>query len=398
MSKFSLEKRPGAKVGVDAADYLRVADALGVLPSRILAASAVESAGAGFLPDGRPKILFEGHLFHKFTKGKYSKSHPTISYPRWVKTHYKGGAKEYTRLAAALELDQEAALRATSFSRFQIIGDNYRLAGYKSVEEYVEAMFEDEDNSLEAFANFIKNTGLLVALRAGDWKTFARGYNGAGYRRNRYDEKLANADRKFGYANKTPRLPSSSLKKEANLVFPCAEAPNSSSALCPGTSLDDRFLSKKETSDPLLQTDSAAAESAAQNPSDPSATSSATASNSKNPSASSTEVSVPADEDGAEKSKPLIDTVFAPLQNIKNKLADLGCDIAAHLPRVAAAAKFVWRFLAAGLGASFLGLPVYAWLSITTLVVLIWYFRKPISRYAEQILRLRTPKPGSAAD
>jgi len=44
-------------------DYSRAADLLGVDVATIRAVCDVETSGSGFLPDGRPKILFEGHVF-----------------------------------------------------------------------------------------------------------------------------------------------------------------------------------------------------------------------------------------------------------------------------------------------------------------------------------------------
>ena len=58
----------------------------------------VESRG-GFLPDKRPKILFERHYFSRLTKRKFDGSHPLVSNPKWG--GYKGGAAEYDRLGAA---------------------------------------------------------------------------------------------------------------------------------------------------------------------------------------------------------------------------------------------------------------------------------------------------------
>ena len=44
----------------------------------IKAVASVESLGSPFLSNGQPKILFEAHIFHRLTKGKYSKTHPNI--------------------------------------------------------------------------------------------------------------------------------------------------------------------------------------------------------------------------------------------------------------------------------------------------------------------------------
>ena len=47
----------------------------------IKAVTEVESRGNGFLPDDQPVILFERHIFSRYTKGKYDKDYPDISNP-----------------------------------------------------------------------------------------------------------------------------------------------------------------------------------------------------------------------------------------------------------------------------------------------------------------------------
>lgn len=164
---------------------------LGCDLAAIHAVADVESAGSGFLPSMRPKILVEGHLFHKFSGGKYDKSHPTISYPNWTKQFYIGGEGEYKRLNEALALDPKAAMMATSWGRFQILGMNFELAGYASVDDFVTAMRASEDDHLRAFVNFVKAKRLDVALQKRQWADFARGYNGAAYKKNNYHTRLA---------------------------------------------------------------------------------------------------------------------------------------------------------------------------------------------------------------
>ena len=46
---------------------------------------------------------------------------------------------------------------------------------------------------LRAFLAFVKSEGLVDALQERDWVRFAKRYNGADYRRNRYDTGLAAA-------------------------------------------------------------------------------------------------------------------------------------------------------------------------------------------------------------
>lgn len=238
---FSLLPRPTRKTGIDLSDYCHAADTIGCSVSMVRAVDAVESAGRGFLPSGRPKILFEGYLFHKFTGGRFDRTNPSISYPVWTKVHYRGGEAEYERLEQAYKLDPRAALRATSWSRFQILGDNYAMCGFTSVEAFVEAMFLDEDNSLEAFVLYIMHRGLRDAMRRKDADAVAYGYNGKSYRRNNYGVKIANADREFAKIKIDCRALTSTAPTPIEAVFPadCHQ-------VCVGlnnTSLDDRYTS-----------------------------------------------------------------------------------------------------------------------------------------------------------
>jgi hypothetical protein len=171
-------------------DYQRAAALLGVEEVAIRAVVSVEAAGSGFLPDGRPKILFERHLFWSFTPLPVSQSRPDLSNP--MPGGYRGGAAEWDRLNDAIKFDRTAALRATSWGLGQVLGNNYSVAGYDDVEAFVRAMFESEGKQLNAMMSFIKGNGLDIALQRHDWARFAAGYNGiAGV--GVYDIKLAEA-------------------------------------------------------------------------------------------------------------------------------------------------------------------------------------------------------------
>ncbi len=141
----------------------------------------VESGGGGFLPDGRPKILFEAHAFHNATGGRWDRTNPNISSPAWDRSLYgAGGAHQYDRLAEAIALDRNAALQSASWGRFQVMGNNYAAAGFANAEAFVQAMCDREAAHLGAFIGFCRKNGLVEALQARDWTTFARGYNGPG--------------------------------------------------------------------------------------------------------------------------------------------------------------------------------------------------------------------------
>ncbi|NCP67612.1 DUF3380 domain-containing protein [bacterium] len=86
---------------------------------------------------------------------------------------------------------------ATSYGAFQIMGFNHEVAGFDSPQSMIDAMATPQ-GQLQAFAGFIEsNPRIHNALRSHDWATFAHGYNGAGYRANRYDEKMAEAYSQF---------------------------------------------------------------------------------------------------------------------------------------------------------------------------------------------------------
>lgn len=188
----------GAGAGLTEADFQRAAKALNCEVACIKAVSEVESAGGGFYPvSKRPKILFEAHHFSKQTGHRYDASHPDISSPRWNRALYKKGEAEYERLEKAMKLDRAAALKSASWGRFQLMGFNYELAGFASVDDFVTAMFESEGRQLDAFVNFLKNCNLDRCLREKRWADFAKGYNGPNYAQNRYDAKLRAAYEKY---------------------------------------------------------------------------------------------------------------------------------------------------------------------------------------------------------
>jgi hypothetical protein len=168
----------------------------------VKAVNEVESSGTGFLKDGRPKILFEGHIFWKqllkkaIDPKKKQKGNEDILFPVWDKTKYKGKEAEYIRLEKAKKIDESCALESASYGAFQIMGYHFKRCGFNSVQEFVAAQLSEEQQ-LAAFICFIKDQHLDVNLRHLDWAGFALGYNGKGYHMNQYDTKLMNAYKKF---------------------------------------------------------------------------------------------------------------------------------------------------------------------------------------------------------
>lgn len=185
-------------------DFIRASKNLGVSVAAIKAVLEVESGRlGGFLSNGDPVILFEGHIFWSRLKKKginpekYVKGNEDILYPKWTTSYYLGGDKEYNRLNKAIKIEPESALSSASWGLFQIMGFNYKACGYDNVFDYVEDMKKSEGKQLDAFVSFIKSNGWDKYLKNLDWDGFASKYNGPKYKDGKYDEKLKNAYKKY---------------------------------------------------------------------------------------------------------------------------------------------------------------------------------------------------------
>jgi len=188
--RFRNQGRPLNDEGMD-----HICSTLGVSESEVWAVLAVETHGFGFLKDRRPQILFERHIFHKLTKGTHDTGHEDISNAK--PGGYVGGVGEFPRLEKAMKLNRESALQSVSWGIGQVMGFNYKVAGFDSIDAMVADMVKDENLQLRAMANFIKGNGLAGALQRKNWVSFARGYNGADFKKNDYDMRLSAAHAKY---------------------------------------------------------------------------------------------------------------------------------------------------------------------------------------------------------
>lgn len=174
-------------------DFERAAAAIGCEVATVKAVCIVEAPNGGFLPDGRPTILFERHIFSRRTMGVYDSGNSDIS--NRSPGGYKGGAAEHDRLARAAILERDAALESASWGKFQIMGFNHAAAGHPTLQGFVNAMYHSEGRQMDAFVAFILHEGLADEMREHRWTAFARRFNGPGYAANRYDIRLAAAYR-----------------------------------------------------------------------------------------------------------------------------------------------------------------------------------------------------------
>ncbi|KIQ97404.1 N-acetylmuramidase domain-containing protein [Lysobacter sp. A03] len=210
------------------ADYQRAASTLGVDVATVRAVADVESSGGGFLADGRPKILFERHIFARETGGRFNGSHPGISGSPGG--YGASGANQHARFEQAFKLDPAAAMKSASWGEFQIMGFNHKMVGYDSVGKFVDAMRSSAGSQLDAFVSFIESAGLKGKLQNRDWAGFARGYNGPGYAKNNYDGKMAAAYAKYAGSNPPPVASGGANTKPAATSAPSASASATSAA------------------------------------------------------------------------------------------------------------------------------------------------------------------------
>ncbi len=181
---------PSTPSTLSEADYQNAAQTIGCEVAAVKAVAAVESRGNGFLPSGRPKILFQSHVFSKHTKHKYDPLFPDISTRHQNAALYRGGEHEYSRLLKAMLLDRSAALMSASWGKFQIVGQGFQEAGSPDIESFVSSMSKSEGAQLEAFCKFVRSKKLVAALKDHDWAGFARSYNGKEFWKKHYDQRI----------------------------------------------------------------------------------------------------------------------------------------------------------------------------------------------------------------
>jgi len=205
---------------------------IGCEPAVLRAVIAVEAGASGFDGKGRPKALFEPHIFYRLLSGEKRQSaiDAGLAYPKWGSRPYPKDS--YPRIIAACRIDEECALQATSWGLPQILGQNHKAAGYRNATEMVGALSVGEDVQLAAMARFIVASKLDVALQRKDWVAFAKGYNGPSYATHGYHSRLAKAYEHFRGMGPGP-LPESLTPdaKNSNQASDLAKAAKRSAAV-----------------------------------------------------------------------------------------------------------------------------------------------------------------------
>jgi hypothetical protein len=179
-----------------AADIRLAAVDLGIDYCALVAVIDVESGGSGFNADGSVKIQFEGHVFWSKLEERGIDPRPhmpgngDILYRRFTSRYVLGQKAEYDQFRRAAQFNEEAAMLATSWGMFQVMGFNHKVCGFDTVQAFVEAQKESEARQLQAFCAFVRSKKLLNFLSVQDWAGFAYRYNGPGYAEHNYDGRL----------------------------------------------------------------------------------------------------------------------------------------------------------------------------------------------------------------
>lgn len=199
--------KAGTPLTLTDAAYEQQASTLGVEVSAIMAVAQVEAGGRKGFANGFPIVRYELHVFHRLTNGVYYKTHPHLSQPTFAKGNpYHTGKQidEWRFIHAAMLLQDGAGRRryseawqSTSWGMFQIMGFNYKLVGWTSVESFVADMFKSEENHLKAFIGFCQKNDLVKYIKDSKWEDFAFRYNGPSYKVNKYHEKMEQAYKKI---------------------------------------------------------------------------------------------------------------------------------------------------------------------------------------------------------
>ena len=185
---------------------------IGCAPAALDAVIRVETCGFGYDPDGYLVCLPELHKVGRYlpkSKRVVARARGLVR-SRWSPKQYRGlssyrrnaelaGRRRRELWGRIAKIDERAAYLATSWGLPQIMGFNYRLAGFSSVTDMVRAFADSEDAQIEAMGRFIVNSGLADELCAQDWRGFARGYNGPG-QVDRYARLLAEAYERSAFA------------------------------------------------------------------------------------------------------------------------------------------------------------------------------------------------------
>lgn len=175
LPEFLARLRLGDRTPLSPAHVADAAKRLGV-PLAVFRAVMLIEVGEkeAFAANGLPMVTFEPHVFAELTGGKHNAANPDVSYaeadPRRIPAAQE---LRWKQLAKAFVLDREAALKATSWGMFEMLGLYHEDFGFSTVASFVASISGSEARQLEAFEAFLHGQGLVALLKAKNWAGFA---------------------------------------------------------------------------------------------------------------------------------------------------------------------------------------------------------------------------------
>lgn len=151
-------------------------------PSFLKAILVTESSNTGFDPKtGKIKIQFEAWHYQEMTKKR-------------IDNGVEVQSKEWAAFEQASALNRDAALLCTSWGLGQIMGFNFKKAGYDSVQEMVNEFQLSEFFQLQGMLTFIKNDPTMYnAIRTKNFRQFFSKYNGPKWEQFGYGVRFSEA-------------------------------------------------------------------------------------------------------------------------------------------------------------------------------------------------------------
>ena len=197
-------------------DWKDASDRLGCEIPLIQAFAHVETMKAAFDKYHRPTILYERQVFSRHTNHRFDATNADISSQKAytnrkfdkagnpIPLNDQYGAHQYERFERAWLLDEDAAIQACSWGKFQVLGENWKALQFQTTQQFLQAACTSErEHLLKLFVPFAMNKHdtthgtLRNALIQKNWINAAYLYNGPGYKKYDYDNKLRMAYEKI---------------------------------------------------------------------------------------------------------------------------------------------------------------------------------------------------------
>ncbi len=170
----------------------------------IMAVVEVESAGqiyASVNGTDEPVVRFEGHYFDKRLNPEDRARARALGLSAPRSGVVKNPAKQADRWAKlinpAVSINAEAAFESVSWGVGQCMGSHWKTLSFASAADLAAHARSGISGQVDLMMRYCDKFELIDELQRGDFAGFARGYNGSGYRKNKYDTRMRAAAARY---------------------------------------------------------------------------------------------------------------------------------------------------------------------------------------------------------